>query len=183
MYLRIAYLSNRVAGLTDEHLLDGLVLPARVRNLEVGVTSCLWSDGEHFFQLLEGQEAVVLATLERIVEDRRHTHVRIILSEKAQGLVFQHEPLKLVLASPLPGQTDAVERTMRDLIELVERPEAAERNRLTRQNVTAEAARFAAASGDRRDGRGIATQVEGPEQKRAPLVVNVLTRLTCAQGV
>ena len=158
MYRRLTYLSNRAPGLTDEQLLERVVRPARVRNLQAGVTSCLWADAKCFFQLLEGPEPAVTGLLDRISTDPRHSGMRVVSSDAADGLVFQGEPLKLVV--PCSGRTEAVERTVRELVDLIERggPSSEPRPAV--------------------GGAGTAG-----EAKRVPLVVHVLTRLTCAQGI
>ena len=55
--------------------ITGLIMAARQRNAELGVTGLLLFDGEHFVQLLEGPEAAVQSIYRSINRDPRHTHI------------------------------------------------------------------------------------------------------------
>ncbi|MFT3685355.1 MAG: hypothetical protein QM783_10585 [Phycisphaerales bacterium] len=67
---------------------------------------------------------------------------------------------------PCSGRTEAVERTVRELVDLIERGVP-----------SGEPRPFAAGSGTK------GAVWAGGEAKRVPLVVHVLTRLTCVRGV
>ena len=51
---------------------------ARHFNETNGITGLLVFDGMHFCQQLEGSQKQVLALLERILEDPRHTHLEVV---------------------------------------------------------------------------------------------------------
>lgn len=209
MYRRLTYLSIRSPGLTDREVVESVVPSARRRNEQSGLTSCLWTNGRHFFQLLEGPQEAVIQTLARIAGDTRHSGVRIVSSERANELVFLHEPLKLVL--PGLSQTDEVDRMLEELIqslgqgrrggtvhEAAVTPENAEHQVLL-QTATTTARREpdqAAPHARNKSGTdwqsvaapgvaagGAETPPTAANPQRTPLVVNVLTRLTCIKGV
>jgi hypothetical protein len=47
-------------------------------NRRAGVTGLLWSDGKRFLQVLEGEDAAVQATFDRIKADPRHRAVVVL---------------------------------------------------------------------------------------------------------
>jgi hypothetical protein len=51
---------------------------SRHNNAADGVTGLLWSDGQHFIQVLEGPEASVIATAARIRADTRHRDINLL---------------------------------------------------------------------------------------------------------
>jgi len=59
-----------------------LLLKARAHNKSVGLSGMLVHQAGSFFQILEGQEAVVEALFARITDDRRHHRV-LVLSRKS----------------------------------------------------------------------------------------------------
>jgi hypothetical protein len=69
--LQILYLSTAREDPTPE-LLETILAGSRRNNRSVGITGLLIAGGRRFLQALEGPEAAVLSTMERIVRDPRH---------------------------------------------------------------------------------------------------------------
>ncbi len=82
---QLAYLSTRKQDVTDEDIVDGIVLPALTKNRSLGVTGCLWFDGGHFFQVLEGPLETIETLFAVIATDDRHESVDRILTENTNG--------------------------------------------------------------------------------------------------
>lgn len=69
--LRLIYISTARVALTPAEL-DGILAVSRRNNARVGVTGLLVAGGRRFLQALEGPEAAVAETFERIGKDPRH---------------------------------------------------------------------------------------------------------------
>lgn len=69
--LQILYLSTSRDEPTPD-LLETILTRSRRNNGSVGITGLLIAGGRRFLQALEGPEAEVLSTMERIVRDPRH---------------------------------------------------------------------------------------------------------------
>lgn len=68
---------------------------AAERNSELGVTSALYSDGEMFFQVIEGEESDLAKLMASILRDPRHKSIEILdqldLSERMfDGVAIRH---------------------------------------------------------------------------------------------
>lgn len=68
---RLSYVST-VRGAVDDAVLDDILATSRANNFARSVTGLLIYDGKRFLQYLEGEEADVTATYERIGSDPRH---------------------------------------------------------------------------------------------------------------
>ena len=77
---RIMYISTTTRKLSGEEI-DEIGRRSTVNNAKVGVTGMLLSAHEFFFQILEGEAAVVDRVLERIRQDVRHRDVLILKAE------------------------------------------------------------------------------------------------------
>jgi hypothetical protein len=75
--IRLLYISTSRAPLVGGEL-DAILRVSRRNNRAVGVTGLLVVGGRRFLQALEGPEAAVLATFERIRADPRHFAVVIL---------------------------------------------------------------------------------------------------------
>ncbi len=58
------------------------------RNRREGVTGLLLYDGARFLQAIEGQDAVVRATMSRILRDSRHQHVHLTFHAPVAARAF-----------------------------------------------------------------------------------------------
>jgi hypothetical protein len=83
---QLAYLSTRKQDVTDEEIVDGIVLPSLTKNRALGVTGCLWFDGNHFFQVLEGSLDTIESLFAVIATDQRHESVDRLTIEDTIGV-------------------------------------------------------------------------------------------------
>lgn len=74
--LYVSRISTTAAGSLASTMEDVLITSTR-RNRPEGITGLLFADGESFVQVLEGADAQVIACYERIVQDDRHSEVRL----------------------------------------------------------------------------------------------------------
>ena len=65
-----------------------LLTASRLRNSSAEVTGHLLFDGLHFLQALEGPEAAVKSTLDRIAADSRHRDVNVLRMDPVTGRLF-----------------------------------------------------------------------------------------------
>lgn len=77
---RLIYVSTAAVPISPD-LLDDILVTARTRNAQSGITGLLCVVGNHFMQLLEGPEAAVNNVFESIRHDKRHKDVMIIHTE------------------------------------------------------------------------------------------------------
>ncbi|HEY0009148.1 MAG TPA: BLUF domain-containing protein [Tepidisphaeraceae bacterium] len=77
---RIIYVSRRSAGVSDDDVVE-LALRSSRRNRVYGVTGCLWFGDKQFFQILEGDRAVVDSLFTRIQLDARNCAVRLLSNQ------------------------------------------------------------------------------------------------------
>jgi hypothetical protein len=79
MLRRIIYISKSLIG-GDHEGIDAIVSSSIRRNGEAGVTGMLWADHENFAQVIEGESDKAGLTMDRILTDRRHTDVEVLLN-------------------------------------------------------------------------------------------------------
>jgi hypothetical protein len=109
-----AIYSSRPFGF-DASILHGILEDARRANLRDGITGALICRADIYLQWLEGPEAQVRKTLERIKNDDRHVEVTLHTAEPAQERVFAkwamlHDPAATWIWSQEQVAADAVER-------------------------------------------------------------------------
>ena len=85
--LSVIYHSAATSGLSSMDV-DEILAASRTRNRHDGVTGMLLMENGRFLQVLEGPEDAVRALMERIAEDPRHEHVRILVEEVQAGRRF-----------------------------------------------------------------------------------------------
>lgn len=93
---QLAYISKRKASVSDEDIVDNIVLPAITKNRMLGITGCLWFDDSHFFQVLEGALDAVELMYERIGTDQRHGSVTRILCEDTGERRFERFGMRAI---------------------------------------------------------------------------------------
>ncbi len=81
MLLSLVYMSAADEPF-DQPRLDALLEHTRARNAASGLSGLLVYKDGRFMQLLEGPEAAVLETYQRITEDPRHTDVGLLVEER-----------------------------------------------------------------------------------------------------
>lgn len=90
---RLVYLSrNDVDGDSDEirSTIEEILEVSRVNNAKVGVTGALMFNAGCFAQVLEGPQAAVQATFERIQCDFRHSQVGVLMFEQVGQRGFEN---------------------------------------------------------------------------------------------
>lgn len=85
--IHLAYSSAATRALEPRDLLD-LLAVARKKNEEQGITGMLLYINESFFQVLEGDEAVLHPLYEKIHRDDRHTNVIKLIEEPIEKRAF-----------------------------------------------------------------------------------------------
>lgn len=114
---QLAYLSKRYEHVTDENVVEDIVLPAITKNRQLGVTGCLWFDRDYFFQVLEGPPDTVEGLFETIARDNRHGSVTRILTENTGQRRFDRFGIRAI--------DSGAARSMPQLVEAF-RPQAPE---------------------------------------------------------
>ena len=77
MLQKLIYASQAIKPV-DTGMLQAILDKARTRNEQDGITGFLLYADESFLQILEGEEAVLTATFDRIAKDARHRSVRVL---------------------------------------------------------------------------------------------------------
>ena len=77
--IRLVYVSTCADNVQPSDI-DLLLTSAELRNQQRGISGMLCWSGEFFLQCLEGERAVVTQCFSRILTDRRHHSVELILS-------------------------------------------------------------------------------------------------------
>lgn len=96
--IRLAYVSRRAPHLTDDAIVDDIVLPAMAKNRRLEITGCLWFDQRRFLQVLEGPAESVEGVFASIVADSRHTDVDLIRRAPDEQRSFARWAMKPVRA-------------------------------------------------------------------------------------
>ena len=103
----LIYVSTATADLTPEDL-AALGEAAAAANAARGITGMLAFNGEHFMQLLEGQDAAVDALLARIAADPRHRDLVVIRRDVRPAREVPYWSMRAFL-TPLSGAGSATE--------------------------------------------------------------------------
>jgi hypothetical protein len=94
----IVYLSWATVPFTDKQLQE-LLVPARRRNMELGITGILLYGNECFLQLLEGEEDVVQELYAHIRRDVRHDTITAIANKAVAQRLFPDWAMAFQLTS------------------------------------------------------------------------------------
>ena len=109
---RLIYGSQATQGFDPDELVD-LLAQARASNERVGLSGMLLYCSRSFLQVLEGDEAALEQTYERIRVDGRHTNLRLLLDAEVSERLFPDWSMGFdhvddeELADELPGYTPA----------------------------------------------------------------------------
>ena len=119
--ISLAYFSSAAdePGARD---LDAILAISRRNNVAAGVTGLLCHHDGSFLQFLEGEEASVRATFDRIARDRRHRDILKVREASVVSRAFPDWSMGLVHAADLNAAHAALARSLRD----IEIPAAAE---------------------------------------------------------
>jgi hypothetical protein len=109
--LSLVYTSSATQPFTEEELSE-LLESSRAGNRSRGITGLLLHRDGEFVQILEGDRDEVEHLMGRIVQDRRHRDVRILLKEPLHERRFAHwtmgyESLSALDATPAEGYRDS----------------------------------------------------------------------------
>lgn len=74
----VIYVSRRAEGVTDQVVVDDIVLPAGVKNNRLEITGCLWFSRDRFLQILEGPREAVEDVYSKILADDRHYDISTV---------------------------------------------------------------------------------------------------------
>ena len=83
----LIYVSSATVPFSTEDL-QQLLTRSRESNTAVGVTGMLLYKSGNFMQLLEGEEAAVLAVYQRIARDPRHSGALVLLKQQTEQRAF-----------------------------------------------------------------------------------------------
>jgi Sensors of blue-light using FAD len=89
-FIRLAYIS-RAAETEIEHIKEvneQILSTARLYNKKNGITGILCFDNNCYYQCLEGAKEAVEQLYSKILHDRRHTDVKIVINEPITSLSF-----------------------------------------------------------------------------------------------
>jgi hypothetical protein len=86
VYRSVPVFSGSVARYLSE--IDSILATARRRNAEVSITGAMLFNEDWFVQLLEGKEADVRGTFDRIAADTRHEDVQVLFSSTTSARSF-----------------------------------------------------------------------------------------------
>lgn len=110
--------SSRPFGF-DDAILSGILLDARRCNARDGISGALICRHDIYLQFLEGPEAAVQATYERIRRDNRHLEVKTRATRYGTERMFGdwgmlHDPAKSWIWSPADIADGAMDRVGQD---------------------------------------------------------------------
>jgi hypothetical protein len=83
----LLYVSSATRLLSEAELIE-LLQKARTNNARDGITGMLLYRDGNFIQVIEGEESVVLALHEKIVNDPRHTNIITLLKRPLTERMF-----------------------------------------------------------------------------------------------
>ncbi len=83
MIRQLCYISKANGQFEKSDLME-LLAKARAANSVKDVTGFLVFDGDHFFQLLEGEDSAVEFIFEKIKNDPRHSNITLLMDSAAQ---------------------------------------------------------------------------------------------------
>lgn len=81
MLVRLLYASCAVASLTSENV-DSILEESRSHNVPHGITGMLCYSDDLFIQVLEGSRKNVSDVYNRIVKDKRHSDIQLLIFEE-----------------------------------------------------------------------------------------------------
>ena len=89
---QIVYTSTATEPFTKNQLV-ALLKGSVERNKRAGITGLLLYQNDHFMQVLEGEEAAVMALYTKISRDPRHNHVIPLIHERIEHRFFPNSAM------------------------------------------------------------------------------------------
>ncbi len=108
----LVYTSYRAEGITDDDVVDEIVLPAMARNRRLDVTGCIWFNRVHFLQVLEGNESAVRAIFDDIRVDPRHHTIDLLTAEIIPMRNFERFNMRAITSDAPASVQDLIERAV-----------------------------------------------------------------------
>ena len=84
------------SGRSSTAEIENIVGPSFARNSKHNVTGALYSDGDVFFQVIEGEEPVLAKLMSSILRDERHNAISILDQIDRPRRQFEGSPLLYV---------------------------------------------------------------------------------------
>jgi hypothetical protein len=107
----LVYVSEMAKGVGSDDLCD-IRQRSTAYNAQAGLTGFLFVDGRRFIGLLEGPRRRLLARMERIATDPRHTNLRVLREEEVAERRFRNWSF----GPPLPMRGAASDTFIRTLV-------------------------------------------------------------------
>lgn len=137
----VIYVSRRAEGVTDQVVVDDIVLPAGIKNNQLEITGCLWFSRDRFLQILEGPREAVEDVYSKILADDRHYEITTVSTSpitkrsfarwgmrslrnskenRIEELIHEYAPNFAATSSPVgsPETTSILEQIRAYLVEL-----------------------------------------------------------------
>lgn len=109
MALYFVLYASRAVVPTTQQMLDALVQQARIANRAAGITGCLIAQDGYFMQMIEGRRDAVLALMEKIKTDPRHTDIHIVIEGAINQRVFTEWGLVLRDVTRATSENEAID--------------------------------------------------------------------------
>lgn len=110
----LGYLSSAQSALTSQAL-DAILEQSQRNNSAVGLTGLLCHYEGSFLQFLEGEEAAVMATFERIAADPRHTGLIEVCHQPIDSRAFADWSMGVVSPASMGPAKQAFCKGLRDV--------------------------------------------------------------------
>lgn len=119
MLRRILYISRAAEGITEQTL-QQIVATAQLKNRRCDLSGVLAVGKGLFAQVLEGSQADVDETLERIRGDSRHGDIRLVLDIPTKTRIFDRWSMALLVEEAAGDLAQAVRDDRREATDLID---------------------------------------------------------------
>jgi hypothetical protein len=117
--LQLTYISTAITGLHQRDV-DAILDSSRRNNRQCGLTGMLLFDGRRFLQHLEGEDAVIDATYERIRADERHRAIVQLSRRSVEARVFGDWDMAFERVSGMVAGQASLEEQVAAMVERVD---------------------------------------------------------------
>lgn len=108
-YRLVYYSENRIPASKLASEIETILVASRRNNVLVGISGALMFSEGHFAQVLEGDQAAIESTFERIQQDRRHGNIHLLEFSPAPTRAFQTWSMAFI------GAPESVSPEVRDI--------------------------------------------------------------------
>lgn len=95
MIYHLLYISEKSPSFQESDLRD-IITKSAAKNKVKNLTGILIHNGDFFIQLLEGKKENVINLFNIISQDKRHTHIRNLMTFQESSRIFPHWSMGLV---------------------------------------------------------------------------------------